>query len=79
MDRPTLVLLLAKEDGLDREKLLALGRADLMEALSPSLGRAEAIAREKVEEAKRALVPLRESEAKELLSEPGDFVIARHR
>jgi geranylgeranyl diphosphate synthase type I len=79
MDRPTLVLLLAKDEGLDREKLLALERADLLEALSPSLGRAEAIAREQVEEAKRALAPIRESEAKELLLELGDFAIARHK
>jgi geranylgeranyl diphosphate synthase, type I len=79
MDRPTLVLLLAKEGGLNREKLLTLGRADLLEALAPSLGRAEAIAREKVEEAKRALAPLQESEAKELLLELGDFVVARQR
>jgi geranylgeranyl diphosphate synthase type I len=79
MDRPTLVLLLAKEEGLDREKLLSMERADLLEVLSPSLGCAEAMAREKVEEAKRALAPIRESEAKELLLELGDFAIARHR
>ncbi len=79
MDRPTLVLLLAKEDGLTREKLLALEKADLLEALSPAIARAEAIAREKVEEAKRALAPVRESEAKDMLVELGDFVVARQR
>jgi geranylgeranyl diphosphate synthase, type I len=79
MDRPTLVLLLAKEGGLDREKMLTMEHSDLLEALSPSLDRAEAIAREKVEEAKRALAPVRESDAKELLLELGDFVIARQR
>jgi geranylgeranyl diphosphate synthase type I len=79
MDRPTLVLLLAKEDGLTREKLLAMERTDLLAALSPSLGRAEAIARDNVEEAKRALEPVRESEAKEMLIELGDFVVNRQR
>jgi geranylgeranyl pyrophosphate synthase len=73
MDRPTLVLLLAKEDGLTREKLLAMEKADLLEALTPP------IAREKVEEAKRALAPVRESGAKEMLIELGDFVVARQR
>jgi geranylgeranyl pyrophosphate synthase len=79
MDRPTLVLLMAKEEGLTREKLLAMEHADLLEALSPSLDRAEAIAREKAEEAKKALAPVRESDAKELLLELADFAIARHR
>jgi geranylgeranyl diphosphate synthase, type I len=79
MDRPTLVLLLAKEDGLTREKLLMMEKADLLEALSPSIARAEAIARGKVEEALKALAPIRESEAKELLVELGDFVVARQR
>jgi geranylgeranyl diphosphate synthase type I len=79
MDRPTLVLLLAKEEGLTREKMLAMEHPDLLEALSPYLGRADAIAREKVGEAKRALAPVREGNAKELLSELGDFVIARQR
>lgn len=79
MGRPTLVLLLAKEDGLTREKLLAMGMADLLEAISPAIGRAEAIARDKVEEAKRELAPIRDSEAKEMLVELADFVVARHR
>lgn len=79
MDRPTLVLLLAKESGLTREKLLPMERADLMEALAPAIGKAEAMARDKVAEAKRALVPLRESEAKDLLIELADFVVARQR
>jgi geranylgeranyl pyrophosphate synthase len=79
MDRPTLVLLLAKEEGLTREKMLAMEHPDLLEALSPYLERADAIAREKVGEAKRALAPVREGNAKELLSELGDFVIARQR
>ena len=79
MGRPRRVLQLAKEGGHTCKKLLPPGRANLPEALSPFLGSAETIAREKVEEAKRALAPVRESDAKELLLEPGDFVIARQR
>jgi geranylgeranyl diphosphate synthase type I len=79
MDRPTLVLIMAKENGLTNEKLIAMERAELLTALSPCIARAEAMAREKVDEAKRALVPIRESEAKDLLIELSDFVIARQK
>ncbi|OPY25863.1 MAG: Short chain isoprenyl diphosphate synthase [Methanocella sp. PtaU1.Bin125] len=79
MNRPTIVLLLAQENGVAREKMLSLGREELLRELAPHLDRAEEIAREYVETAKNCLKPLKDSRSKDMLIALADFVIARNK
>lgn len=77
MDRPTLVLLLAEQNGLSRENMLSMGRDDLLKALEPSINIAESIAIKKVDEARSELSIIKESEAKDYLLGVCDYVLAR--
>lgn len=77
MDRPTMIMLLARESGLTREKMLAMSREDLRDALQPSIARAESIALEQIEEAKRQLEYVRAGQPRDLLYALGDYVLAR--
>jgi geranylgeranyl diphosphate synthase type I len=79
MDRPTLVLLLARDNGLSRERMLSMGREELLRELAPHLDSADAVAREYVEAAKACLKPVKESRSKHTLIELADFAIARNK
>ncbi len=79
MNRPTLVLLLARDNGLSRETMLSMTRGELLKELAPHLDRADAIACEYVDTARACLKPVRESHSKHMLSELADFVIARNK
>jgi geranylgeranyl diphosphate synthase type I len=77
MDRPTLVMLLAREDGLSRDTMMSMSQEELRKALAPSVERAEALAGKKVAEAKGYLNNVRDSPARDRLVELGDFVMTR--
>jgi geranylgeranyl diphosphate synthase type I len=79
MDRPTIVLLLARESGLDRDRMLTMSRDELKLALQPSIERAEAVARKKIGEAKGYLSAIKDSPAKSRLAELGDFMLTRQK
>lgn len=77
MDRPTMIMLLARESGLTREKMLAMSREELRDALQPSIARAESIALEQIEEAKRQLENVRAGQPRDMLYALGDYVLTR--
>lgn len=77
MGRPTLVMLLAKSNGLGRDAMLAMTPEQLHDALEPYIAKAGAIAESKAAEAKRSLRNIDDSQAKELLLKLSDYVVAR--
>ncbi|CAJ36439.2 polyprenyl synthetase family protein [Methanocella arvoryzae] len=77
MDRPTVIMLLAHEEGLTREKMLAMSREDLQEVLKPSVARAEMLAREQIDKARRQLESVRAGPSRDLLFALSDYVLAR--
>jgi geranylgeranyl diphosphate synthase type I len=77
MDRPTMIMLLARESGLTREKMLAMSREELRDALQPSIARAESLALKEIEEAKRQLDHVRAGQSRDVLYALGDYVLAR--
>lgn len=77
MDRPTMIMLLAQEAGLTREKMLSMSREDLREELKPSVAKAENLAMEKINDAKRHLNSVRAGPSRDLLYALGDYVLAR--
>ncbi|MGA9138843.1 MAG: polyprenyl synthetase family protein [Methanocella sp.] len=79
MDRPTLVLLLARDNGLPRERMLSMSREELLRELAPYLDSADAVAREYVEAAKASLRPVKDSHSKQMLMALADFVIDRNK
>lgn len=79
MNRPTLVLLLAMQDGLSRESMLSMSHDDLCKALMPYINEAEAIAVDRTAKAKDSLRGIRDSKAKPMLEDFCDFVIARYK
>ena len=79
MDRPTLVLLLARESGLSREMMLSMEHEELLRELTPHLDHAGVIAREYMETAKGCLRPIKESYAKDMLIDLADFVVTRNK
>ncbi len=79
MDRPTIIMLLAQESGLTREKMLAMGSEELREALKPSVAKAESIAVDKIDEAIRHLDAVRPGHSRDLLYQLGDYVLNRSR
>jgi geranylgeranyl diphosphate synthase type I len=79
MNRPTLIMILAANGGLPREKMLAMDRADLLEELKPYLDEANAIAVKKAAEAKSSLKILPESVAKGRLETLCEYVVTRNK
>ncbi|WP_424359592.1 polyprenyl synthetase family protein [Methanocella sp. MCL-LM] len=77
MDRPTMIMLLANESGLTREKMLAMNRDELRDALKPSVARAESLAMEQINNARRHLEAVRPGPSRDLLYALGDYVLAR--
>ncbi len=77
MNRPTLVMILAANDGLSREEMLDMDRDMLLGRLEPFIEEAGAISRAKAEEAKRYLDPIPESLARDRLEILCEYVVSR--
>ena len=77
MGRPTLVTVLAANDGLSREKMLAMDRDMLLDALGPYIKKADAIATKESKEALRSLDVIPESLARQRLKALCDYTVAR--
>jgi geranylgeranyl pyrophosphate synthase len=77
MGRPTLVMLMAKSNGLERDAMLAMTPEQLHDALEPYIAKAGAIAESKAAEAKRSLRNIEDGHAKELLLRLSDYAVAR--
>ena len=77
MGRPTLVMLLAKNNGLKREDMLSMTPEELHDALEPCIAKAGRIAEQKALEAKRSLQDLPDGRPKELLLKLSDYVVLR--
>lgn len=79
MDRPTLVMLIAMQGGLTRERMLEMGHEELKTALEPSILKANAVAQAKVAEAKSSISILKDGNSKQALMNLCDFIITRNR
>lgn len=79
MDRPTLVMILATNDGLSREQMLSLEKDRLLVALEPYIAEAGSVALKKAGDAKSALKNLPESLARNRLEALCDYVVARNK
>ena len=77
MGRPTLVMLLAKSKGLEREAMLSMAPEQLHDALEPFIAEAGRIAGIKASEARRSLKDIGDGRAKDLLFELSEYVVAR--
>jgi geranylgeranyl diphosphate synthase type I len=77
MNRPTLVMILATNNGLSREKMLSMERQKLLDALGPYIDEADAIAIKKAAEAKSLLKGFPESIARDRLEVLSDYVVSR--
>ncbi|HTX43898.1 MAG TPA: polyprenyl synthetase family protein [Methanocella sp.] len=77
MNRPTLVMILATNDGLSRERMLSMDRQKLLDALVPYIDQAGSVAIKKAAEAKIALNGIPGSLARERLEALCDYVVSR--
>ena len=77
MNRPTLVMILAANDGLSREKMLGMDRDRLLGELKPFIEEASSIARKEATEARRSLESLPAGLARDRLEVLCEYVIAR--
>jgi geranylgeranyl diphosphate synthase type I len=77
MNRPTLVMILAANDGLSREEMLGMDRDVLLGRLKPFIEEAEIISRAKAEEAKRYLDIIPQSLARDRLEILCEYVASR--
>lgn len=77
MNRPTLVMILAADDGFSREDMLGMDRDRLLGELEPYIEKAGSISREKAEEAKRYLDVIPESLARDRLEILCEYVVSR--
>jgi geranylgeranyl diphosphate synthase type I len=77
MNRPTLVMILATNDGLSREKMLSMDRQRLLGALGPYIDEAGAIAAKKAAEAKGSLNGFPDGVALDRLEALCDYVVSR--
>ncbi len=77
MNRPTLVMIMATNDGLSREKMLSMDRKKLLEALEPYICEAGAMASKKSAEAKGLLAGIPEGTARRRLVALCDYVVSR--
>jgi geranylgeranyl diphosphate synthase, type I len=79
MNRPTLIMILAANDGLSREKMLAMDKEKLLDELKPYLDEGNAIAVKKAAEAKSHLKILPDSIAKGRLETLCEYVVTRNK
>jgi len=77
MNRPTLVMILAANDGLSRQEMLDMDRDMLMGRLKPFIEEACAVSRANAEEAKRCLDSIPESLARDRLEILCEYVVSR--
>jgi geranylgeranyl diphosphate synthase, type I len=77
MNRPTLIMILAKKDGLSREKMLGMDKSRLLEALTPYIDEAGSISHKKAAEAKHALKAVPEGLARDRLEVLCEYVVSR--
>ncbi len=77
MNRPTLVMILATSDGLSREKMLAMDKKNLLDALGPYIEDARAIAVKRSDEAKSSLSGIQDCLARRRLEALCEYVISR--
>jgi geranylgeranyl diphosphate synthase type I len=77
MGRPTLVTVIATNDGLSREKMLSMDRDMLLEALGPHIKKAGMIAEKESEEALHSLDVIPDSLARQRLKALCDYAVAR--
>jgi geranylgeranyl diphosphate synthase type I len=79
MNRPTLVILLALQNGLKRDDMLKMSSSELLKALEPAISKADELAIAKSSEAKKHIRSLKESKAKAYLEDLCDYVVTRER
>lgn len=77
MNRPTLVMILASNDGLSRERMLGMGREELLAELKPFIENAESVSRKEAAEAKRSLEAIPSGLPRDRLEMLCDYVVAR--
>jgi geranylgeranyl diphosphate synthase type I len=77
MNRPTLVMILATNDGLSREKMLSMDKQKLLDALGPYIDGAGSIAIKKAAEAKGSLNGFPEGLARGRLEALCEYVVTR--
>ncbi|HTY91257.1 MAG TPA: polyprenyl synthetase family protein [Methanocella sp.] len=77
MNRPTLVMILATNDGLPREKMLGLGRDELLAELGPFIEKAGDISKKEAGDAKRALDAIPSGLPRDRLEALCDYVVSR--
>lgn len=77
MDRPTIVMLLANQNGLSRQDMLKMDRDELRKALQPAVEQAQKVAQDRITEAGKHLRAIKDGVAKERLMALGDYVLAR--
>jgi len=77
MNRPTLVMIMATNDGLSRERMLSMDRKKLLEALGPYIGEAAAMAMKKSAEAKGLLASIPDGTPRRRLMALCDYVVSR--
>jgi geranylgeranyl diphosphate synthase type I len=79
MNRPTLIMILATNDGLSRDNMLAMDREKLLGALKPYIDEAGLISQKKAEEAKYQLENVPESLARDRLEALCEYVVSRNK
>jgi geranylgeranyl diphosphate synthase type I len=77
MNRPTLVMILATNDGLSREKMLAMDKKKLLDALGPYIEDARSIALKRSDEAKGSLRGFSDGLARQRLETLCEYAISR--
>ena len=79
MGRPSLVTILAADEGLSREKMLSMDRGTLLDALQPYIKKADSIAIKESEEARRWLGFIPRSLPGQRLEALCSYAVARNR
>ena len=79
MGRPTLVMLLAKNNGLTRDAMLSMTTEELHDALEPCIAKAGRIAEQKSSEAKQSLKTIPDGRPKDLLLKLSDYAVVREK
>jgi geranylgeranyl diphosphate synthase type I len=77
MNRPTLVMILATNDGLSREKMLAMDKKKLLDALGPYIEDARSIALKRSDEARGSLRGFSDGLARQRLETLCEYAISR--
>lgn len=77
--RPTLIMVIAGGKGLSRERMLSMGRDELLDALRPCIGEAGAIASAEAEKARQVLKSIPDSLARRRLEAICGYAVTRTR